>query len=241
MVAPGVVFPLRYVVEGGSARVDLAWEVAENGAFEVAVYTEASLPQGHPVRLGRFAGQLGAEALGLLADCAGSLGAGGGPGRQESGSVARLLGIGGGDGVAVGGAAVPAGLEEALGSAAVAALAHPVAAVSVGADEGREHLTISGIGSAALPILLFLGDMTGFWLRVWRDDPSSPRGRVYLSYEEVEGLAQQGVIPEGPVDLAPGASVTVPLPGGGGSGSSGGFSFWRRGVGLERRVVAGTW
>ena len=239
MVAPAVVFPLRYIVEGGSARVDLAWEVAEDGAFEVAVYTEASLPQGHPVRLGRFAGRLGTSVLESLAAWAGSVVAagGGGPGRQESGSVARLLGVGGGDSLAVGGATVPAGLEEALGSAAVAALEHPVAAVSVGTDEGR--LVISGIGSAALPILLFLGDMTGFWLRVWRDDPASPRGRVYLSYEEVEGLARAGVIPEGPLDLAPGASVTVPLPRG--SGSSGGFSFWRRGVGLERRVVAGTW
>jgi len=51
-------FPIRYAVHGGLPAVDLAVEVAADGAFLLDLLTEASLAQRQPARLGRFAGRL---------------------------------------------------------------------------------------------------------------------------------------------------------------------------------------
>jgi hypothetical protein len=241
-------FPIRYAVQGGSARIDLALEVAADGSAAVDVLTESSLPQGHPVRLGRFAGRLPADLLASLATWAGGEDTRAGmAGPVPLGTVARLLTVGGQDSVLLDPASVPAGLEEALAAAAAASLAEPVAAVEVGVAEAGQ-LRIHGLGTQPSALLLFALDVPGFWIRIWREDPSAPGGQAYLPYEAVEALVKAGKLAEGPLDLAPGASLSLPLPApvqmqGEATNAEphGGFMFWRRGKGLERRLLIGTW
>lgn len=241
-------FPIRYAVQGGSARIDLALEVAADGSALVDVLTGSSLPQGHPLRLGRFAGRLPGDVLASLATWAGGPGTRRGmAGPVPPGTVARLLAVAGQESVLMGPDSVPAGLEEALGTVAVASLAQPVAAVEVGVDDAG-RLRIQGLGTQAVPLLLFARDIPGFWIRVWRSDPDAPGGQAFLPFEAVEALADAGELAEGPVDLTPGdhLSVPLPVPGKGQAGATsgephGGFMFWRRGEGLERRLLIGTW
>lgn len=242
--APGDLFPIRYGVQGGSTRVDLALDVASDGSFLADVLTDSSLPQTHPLRLGRFAGQLPPEVLASLIEWATGPG-----GRDEMaapaahGTVARLLTVGGRDPVLVDGASLPEGLEESLATAAAAALSDPVAAVEVGADDAGDQLVIRGLGTQALNVLLFDRGIPGYWVRVWRDDPEAPGGRLFLDAAAVEELVEAGKLPEGPVVLGPGETLAVPLPPAGAAAAQpgGGFMFWRRGEGAERRLMIGTW
>src|SRR5579871_1322056 len=132
-------YPIRYVVSGGTLQVDLTFEVAENGASVVEILTESSLPQTHPVRLGRFAGQLAADTQSVLADWARTLQPSAAPVLPFD-SVSRSVATAGVVSVV---GSVPAGLDEGLAAAAVEALAHPLAAIQVQAD--NDQLTIVGL------------------------------------------------------------------------------------------------
>lgn len=234
-------WPIRYSVQGGSLRVDLALVVAEDATLVVEVFTGASLPQSPPQRLGRFAGRLPEADLATLAAWAPGAAAAPAPSTPVAhGTVERYLTVGGRGPVSLAGAELPPGLEESLATAAAASLDEPIAAVEISARSG--HLRIEGLGPQSLPILLFARDIPGYWLRVWRED----NGRQeYLPYEAVEQLATAGDLPEGDVALAAGQHVAVPLPPGspttGATPATGGFTFWRRGQGPERRIVTGTW
>lgn len=233
-------FPLRYAVHGGAPRVDLDLTITADAAVVVDVLTESSLPQRPPTRLGRFSGTVPAPVLDDLAAWAQN--ARRLPESQAGPSgVVRMLGTGTDPLLPVAPDDHLAAIEQTLAAAAAAALATPTAAVEVGVDTGAgtERLAIRGLGSQPFRLLLFARDIPGYWARVWRDDSAAEGGRVTLRFEELEALIDRGDAPEGVIDLRPDATVTLPLPPG--TGTTGGFTFWRAGAGAERRIVAGTW
>src|SRR5262249_18062866 len=97
---------------------------------------------------------------------------------------------------------LPPGLEEALATAAEQALAQPVAAVEVQATENQ--LVIAGIGPEPYPVLLFASDIPGYWVRIWRNIPSAPDGRVFLPQAAVQALVDAGQLVEGRIPLKSG-------------------------------------
>ncbi len=256
-------FPVRYAVHGGHPRVDLELEVAADGSCDVHVLTGWFPPQEPgPLRLGRFAGTLDqrtTSALAALVTGAGAeapTGADTGPhGAQDGGppppgAVARLVAAASEALHAVPGPAPE--LDDAMVATATAALAHPVAGVEVTAgraghgtpDHAGAFLRLTGLGTAPFPLLLSAPEPPGYWVRVWRDDPGEPGGRVHLPAADVTALVAAGSIPSGVRELAPGSSVYVPLPGVDDDPTgawTGGFVCWRAGTGPERRQVTGAW
>ncbi len=229
-------FPICYSVSGGTSQVDLTWEIAEDGRLEVEVLTESSLPQRHPVRLGRFVGRFESAPLQALTEWASTLEAStsGDMGTLVYGSVSRVVSTGRAATVVVDD--VPKDLEEALATAAEQTLSKAVAAVEIKAEGDR--LVIAGIGGEAYPVLLFARDIPGYWVRVWRQVDGAPDGRVFLPQETVQALVEAGELAEGPAPLKLGDMISLPLPAGDGGG---GFMFWRTGKGAERRLLVGTW
>src|SRR5258708_13071530 len=125
-------FRSRYAVSGGTGQVDLTLDIAEDGSLAVEVLTESSLPQRHPVRLGRFAGRLEPALVGALSEWASTLEASTSDdvGTLSYGTVSRLVSTGRVSSIVADD--IPRDLEEALATAAEQALAQPVAA-----GEGR--------------------------------------------------------------------------------------------------------
>jgi hypothetical protein len=239
-----VPFPVTFSVSGSNPRVDLSLRAAEDGTFIVDVLTETSLGQRPPARLGAFRGRLQPETLERLAGVAAAArtAASAPPPELPLGSVVRLVSVG------TEAAVVPVGeerdlaaLDELVADAAIKALADPVAAVMVEArpSESGAEVAISASGTEAFRLLLYAADIAAYWVRVWAD---TPKGPAYLPYDDVVRLVTAGSIPEGTVELAPGETITIPLPPGvTRPGGTGGFIFWRAGHGPERRIVAGTW
>src|SRR5258708_27968042 len=124
-------FPIRYSVAGGTSQVDLTLEIAEDGSLAIEVLTESSLPQRHPVRLGRFAGRLEPGLVGALTEWASTLEASTSDdaGTLSYGTVTRVVSTGRVSSIFVDD--VPRDLEKALAVAAEHTLAEPVAAVEV--------------------------------------------------------------------------------------------------------------
>ena len=89
-------FPIRYSVSGGTFQVDLTLEIAEDGSLAVEVLTESSLPQRHPVRLGRFAGRLEPAVVRALTAWASALAASTSAdmGTLSYGTVSRMVSTG---------------------------------------------------------------------------------------------------------------------------------------------------
>ena len=234
-------FPIRYSVAGGTSQVDLTLEIAEDGSLAVEVLTESSLPQRHPVRLGRFAGRLEPALVRALTAWASALAASTSAdmGTLSYGTVSRMVSTGRVASVVADD--IPRDLEEALATAAEQTLAQPIAAVEVKAADDR--LVIAGIGGEPYPVLLFARDVPGYWARVWRNVDGAPDGRVVLPRENMQALVDAGELAEGSVPLKAGGAISLPLPHveGGGAGASGGFMFWRTGQGAERRLLVGTW
>ena len=244
-----VPFPVTFSVSNSRPPVDLSLRAAEDGSFVVDILTQASLAQRLPVRLGAFRGRLAPETLarlvGVAAASRAAAAASAAAPTLPMGSVPRLISVGAESRVlAVGEERDLAALDNLIAEAAAAALADPIAAVTVEARfaSAGPELAITASGTEAFRLLLYATDIAGYCVRVWAEKPA---GDADLPVETVEDLVKAGSIPEGTFELAPGASVTVPLPpevaGPVGAGTTGGFMFWRAGHGPERRRVAGTW
>jgi hypothetical protein len=236
--------PLTFAVTGGNPRVDLGLRVDEDGAFVADVLTERSLAQTSPPRLGAFRGRLATatlDELGSLARASMEAAASAGPAGYPPGAVVRLVSAGGAAPVpAVGSEADLNALDRAIAEAVARALADPVAAIAAEARNGDAgpELAITASGTEPFRLLLFASDTPGYWARTWVDTPD---GQQHVEPEVVERLVAAGSIPDGPLDLAPGSGVVIPLPAASTPGSTGGFIVWRRGEGHERRIVTGSW
>jgi hypothetical protein len=237
-------FPLTFGVSGGNPRVDLGLRVDADGAAVVDVLTERSLAQPAPARLGAFRGRLPAatlETLAAVVAASGERAAPSAPGVLPPGSIVRLVAAGGDAPVpAVGDEAQLAGLDRAIAAAAAAALGDPVAAIVAEARQGDDGpvLALTAIGSEPFRLLVFASDTPGYWARTWIDTAA---GQDQLAHASVAALVAAGTLPDGPVDLAPGAELRIPLPAAATAGSTGGFIAWRAGRGFERRIVTGSW
>jgi len=236
-------FPLTFGVSGGNPRVDLAMRVEADGSAVVDVLTVWSLAQPSPARLGAFRGRLPTATLEALATVAaasrerGPSGLFAGP----PGTVVRMVSAGGERPVlAIGDEARLAALDRDIAEAAVGALADPIAAIVAEArtGDGGPVVALRAIGMEPFRLLLFASDTPGFWARTWIDTAA---GQQPLDFEDVQRLVAAGAIPDGPIDLAPGSEVRLPIPAGAAPGSAGGYIAWRRGTGPERRAVSGAW
>jgi hypothetical protein len=244
--APEVPGVIRYSVQEGSPRLDVTFDVAPDGFAAVQVLTEASLPQGRPVRLGTFAAKLDPAFHDALRGWVPALLQAAREAPQAAApapGVLRILSAGSEEPLFVDPFSLPDGFEKGLVATGVASLAVPVAAVEVGADVAGGRLLISGIGTEPFPILLLDESVPGYFARCWRDDPAAPDGMLGLDLAAVRALSVAGEVPAGPALLAPGDSLSLPLPPppAGGEPQTGGFIFWRTGERGERRIVAGTW
>jgi len=236
--------PLTFAVSGGNPRVDLGLRVDEDGAFVADVLTDWSLAQAPPAHLGAFRGRLATatlDELGSVARASLEAAASSGPAGYPPGAVVRLVSAGGAAPVpAVGDEADLSTLDRAIAEAVARALADPVAAIAAEARNGDAgpELAFTASGTEPFRLLLFASDIPGYWARTWVDTPD---GQEHLELEAVERLVAAGTIPDGPVDVAPGSTVALPLPAVSTAGSTGGFIVWRRGEGHERRIVTGSW
>ena len=224
---------IRYAVHLTLPAVDLAFEVDEQGDGFVEAMTGVSLAQAPPLRLGRFAVHLGPavpEALARLAEARDDQ-------QQAYDTPTRFVGSGPADLVPVSPPAeVIEPLEAELAQAALEGLGEPLCAVRVGTSDGVS-LTVESIGTEPFPAVFH--EPEAFRVQIWRDDPDDPSGRSSLAPEGVDALVEKGVLATGPVALAPGSVVALPLPPGAGHG--GGFTFWHAPGGPQRRMVTGTW
>ena len=248
----GSAFPIVYAISGARPQVDIAFEIGADGAFSVDVLTGPSLPQSPPLRLGRFHGRLDASVAERLARVV-ERSSGAGPSvTQPFDTPARLVGTLGGPLGPMNDADEGADLDAILADAATRALGTPIAAVEISAnarsgndredaaaDGAGARLIIRAIGTEAFPLVLFDPAQAAYWARIWRDEPASPDGRVYLGRDRLETFADRGRIVEGVWRVEPGTAIELPLPDG--AGETGGFSFWRAGNGPERRAVIGSW
>jgi len=241
-VPPSSPFPLTYALHGGRPSVDISFTVEADSTCLIDVLTGYSLGQSSPVRLGTFSGRLPPRTMQGLTRWANNVRSGD-TGVALPGTVSRFLGRAGG-GLRPVDKEPPASLDESLLDAGRAALASPLSAVEVEAqgEPSRPKLVITGIGMEPFHLLLFARDVAGFWPRLRRDDPMAAEGGSTVPFEEIQGLVDRGEIREGVFDLAPGESVSLPLPPSAGGGpASGSFIFWRPGQGAERRILAGQW
>lgn len=252
-------FPLVYAISAARPQVDISFEIDADGTFSVDVLTGPSLPQPPPLRLGRFRGRVDRSVAARLAGIVQRTAGTGSPATQPFDTPARLLGSRGGPLVPMSDAAEGADLDRILAEAAMLALRTPVAAVEIsvevrpgdsgagdaagtaaaGADAADSSLVVRAIGTESFPLVVFDAAQAAYWARIWRDEPGSPEGRVYLGRDRLEALAAGGRIVDGAWRVEPGAAAVLPLPDG--AGETGGFSFWRAGAGPERRAMAGTW
>ncbi|MFC5265419.1 hypothetical protein ACFPJ1_25190 [Kribbella qitaiheensis] len=241
----GVAFPLRYVLYSGRPPLDLELTVEADANCVLDVRTGWSLPQSAPLRLGRFAGRLDPEPFAALVSAAAAAAAASSraPSTDPYESATRLIGAGGGPLTPVDDEDPGAGsFEQWLRTGATALLATPLAAVDVSAepvgDSGAAELVITAVGTTAQPILL-VEPGTNEWIRLWSDGPQGPQ---YLEYEDIERLVAAGSLPPGVVELAPGTSLRLPLPGSAAeTRRTGGFHFWWVGPGLARGGLQGDW
>jgi hypothetical protein len=237
-------FPLTFAVTAANPRVDLSLRAGDDGRFVVDVLTEWSLAQQPPAILGRFRGRLPPSTLARLAAVVAASrerDPGGAPPVLAPDAVVRSVSSGGESPVpAVGEASLLSALDREVADAVAGALTDPVAAIVAEAriGDGGPVLALRATGGEPFRLLLFASDTPGFWARTWLDTSAGPE---HLEFEAIAGLVAAGAIPDGPVDLAPGAAIDIPLPPGAASGAAGGFIVWRAGEGPERRIVTGSW
>jgi hypothetical protein len=241
---PAQLFPIVYGIHGGRPSIDLSFAVEADGSCQVDVLTGYSLGQFSSTRLGTFSCRLSPSAVTGLSQWAEAASADN-LGGQPPGTVSRFLAKSGqplrpvGDGP-------PEEVERLLADSAMAALDSPVSAIEVRAaaepDEAHPRLVVTSIGKEPFRLMLFAADDAGYWPRLVRDDPRSPEREVFVTYEEIRALVNQGLIQEGVVQILPGQSLSLPLPAGvENTPATGSFIFWRAGTGPERRILAGSW
>jgi len=239
---------ITYVVSGGQRPARAVLTLGRDGRGRLELGTHRSLPAPPADRVGLFEGPAG-EANLLAVDALiareGLAGRRAPPAPGMPGMVRRSLVLDDGGAKNALGLGPPDPALDALETLLVkimrGLLEHPARAVEM--DASASSITLRGVGREPVALMLFDPDKAGRYLRVTRghSDSQGAATRAVIPRAHIAGLVGDGQLQAGVIELAPGATIEVPLPalalGAGPGALTVNASFYLAGPGPARSVA----